>query len=83
MYLPDSSNQNYYHLLYKLEKVHLERAQGQQEDHRYPILELLKKPALLIVLIGHKVLNWYFSQKKEKLAINKLKSEAISAPLQA
>jgi hypothetical protein len=40
----------------------------------------LKKPGLLIVLIGHKILSWYFSQKKERKSIGNKKQEAVIAP---
>lgn len=78
--MPEANDQNYYHLIYKFEKLHLERAQG-QENQKYPILELLKKPGLLIMLIGHKVLTWYFSQKKQKISASKDRAEVIAAPL--
>jgi hypothetical protein len=29
-------------------------------------MELLKKPGILIVLMGHKILTWYFNQKNSK-----------------
>lgn len=63
LYLQDGKDY-YYHLFYRIEKLHLKRLPSDGEQ-QYPILELLKKPGLLLVLVGHKVLTWYFSQKKE------------------
>jgi hypothetical protein len=36
---------------------------------------LLKKPGLLTVLAGHKVLTWYFSQKQKKRVSGQTGSE--------
>jgi hypothetical protein len=31
-------------------------------------MDLIKKPGLLIVLMAHKIINWYFSQKNKKVS---------------
>lgn len=60
-----SEKQKFYHLLYQINGVHLGHRQT-SEQSKYPIMELLKKPGILIVLMGHKILTWYFSQKNAK-----------------
>lgn len=65
LYLYSPDDERYYHLLFRAERLHLERA-PMEEGQKYPLVELLKKPGLLMVLVGHKVLTWYFSRKQEK-----------------
>ncbi len=41
----------------------------------------MKKPGLLLILIGHKIMTWYFSQKKEKKAGAGEGVKEVMAPL--
>jgi hypothetical protein len=56
-----------------LDHAHLGHKE-RREEAKYPLLELLKKPGILIILMGHKVLTWYFNQKNTR-QINKIKDE--------
>jgi hypothetical protein len=60
-----SEKEKYYNLLYQLNGVQLGHRQ-MAEEVKYPFLELMKKPGILIILMGHKLLTWYFSHKNAK-----------------
>jgi hypothetical protein len=61
-----NEKEHYYNLLYQFDEVHLGHKQTTQQS-KYPILELMKKPGILIVLMGHKIISWYFNNKKAKM----------------
>lgn len=40
--------------------------QQQGEKVHYPWMDLVKTPGLLTIVLGHKMLTWYFTQKNQR-----------------
>lgn len=60
-----------YNLPYKIMDTKLtynreHRSMKKQEGTHYPWKDLIKTPGLLTMLIGHKVLTWYFNRKNQR-----------------
>lgn len=78
----EREKEQFYNLLYQINDVHLGHM-PRPADSKYPLLELLKKPGLLVVLMGHKVISWYFANKNSK-KFDQLKEEdqkEVEAPV--
>ena len=60
----------YYSLEYFLTKTVTKYQESEEEQYKYPILELLKSPGLFLILISHKIAAYFFSNasKKQKKA---------------
>lgn len=69
-----------YDLYYKCTNATLKEIEQEEEEGKvhYPCKELIKAPGLLSMLIGHKVLMWYFNNKNE----NKPSERKISQEFQ-
>jgi hypothetical protein len=55
-----------YDFFYKMSNVTLNYMEEEEGATHYPFMEMFKTPGLLSILIGHKVLTWYFNQKNLK-----------------
>lgn len=75
-----SEKEKYYNLLYQLNGVQLGH-RGMAQEAKYPILELLKKPGILIILMGHKILTWYFNQKNSRQVAVETERVEVPAPV--
>jgi hypothetical protein len=56
-----------YDLYYKLSNTELMYMEDDENEPTHlPVMEMFRMPGLLVILIGHKVLAWYFNQNKIK-----------------
>ena len=60
-------NSKYYSLEYFFTKTTTKYQESEEQEYKYPILELLKSPGLFFILISHKIAAYFFSNANRKL----------------
>ena len=66
-YLLINSPDHHYDIIYRLMGVRLQH-QPPPPQSTHPIMDLLQQPAILVILMAHKGLTWYYGQRTRKSA---------------